>query len=200
MHSHARLFLSGVMLLLVLLLGVTPARAGRVHLAWDAPDASTLPAGYLLSYWQEPSGVPQSVPVGLQTIYTLTGLADGATYSFAVTAYDAEGNESEDSNIVTLTIPAGPALLSPPPAALLPGPTVRFAWTDGGATVTAWWLFLGTSIGANDVLDSGSLGETRSLTVEGMPTDGAAIFVRLCAQVDGEWQCSDAQYTAALAP
>src|SRR5215831_9022402 len=121
MHSQARLFLSGVMLLLVLLLGVTPARAGRVHLAWDAPDASTLPAGYLLSYWQEPSGVPQSVPVGLQTIYTLTGLADGATYSFAVTAYDAEGNESEDSNMVTITIPAGPALLSPPPAALLPG-------------------------------------------------------------------------------
>ncbi len=51
--------------------------------------------------------------VGLQTTYTLTGFEHGATYTFAVTAYDAEGNESDYSNIVTITMSAGPTLVSP---------------------------------------------------------------------------------------
>ena len=202
MLSNSWPSLCGIMQLLVLLLGVAPALAGQVQLAWDAPDASTTPAGYLLSYWQEPAGVPQRVHVGLQTTYTLTGLADGATYAFAVTAYDADGNESDDSNMVTVTMPAGPTLVSPPPASMLPGPTVLFAWTDGGAAVAEWWLYLGTSVGTSDLLDSGSLGEARSLTVDGLPTDGEAVFVRLCSRVDvdGDWQCSDFPYAAALTP
>jgi hypothetical protein len=188
--------------LLVLLLGVTPALAGQVQLAWDAPDASSTPVGYLLYYWQEPAGVPQSVPVGLQTTYTLTGCEDGATYSFAVTAYDVDGNESDDSNIVTVTLPTSPTLVSPPPASLLPGPTVLFAWTDGGIAVVEWWLALGTGVGANDLLDSGALGDTQSLMVDGLPTDGEAIFVRLYYRVEGDdtWQYSDFTYTTAVIP
>ena len=202
MRSNSRPSLSGMMQLLVLIVGVAPALAGQAQLAWDAPDASSTPAGYLLYSWQEPSGVPQSVHVGLQTTYTLTGFVDGITYACAVTAYDAEGNESDYSNIVTVTMPGGPTLVSPPPASLLPGPTVLFAWTDGGAAVNEWWLYIGTDVGANDLLDSGSLGEARSLTVDGLPADGEAIFVRLCSRVDGDgdWQCSDFQYTAALTP
>ena len=202
MRSQARLALSGVMQLLFLLLGITPALAGQVQLTWDAPDASTTPVGYRLYAWQEPAEVPQSIPVGLQTTYTLTGLEDGATYAFAVTAYDAEGNESDDSNIVTVTMPTSPTLVSPPPASLLPGPTVLFAWMDGGIAVVEWWLALGTIVGANDLLDSGSLGETQSLTVEGLPTDGEAICVRLYYRVegDGNWQYSDFTYTTAVMP
>ena len=97
-------------------------------------------------------------------------------------------------------MPAGPVLLSPPLDALLPGPTVLFAWTDGGTAATEWWLYLGRSIGTDDLLDSGSLGEVDSLIVDGLPTDGEAIFVRLCSRADGDWQCSDFQYTAALTP
>src|SRR5919109_5501936 len=104
MRSNSWPSLCGIMQLLILLLGVAPAFAGQVQLAWDAPDASTTPAGYLLYYWQEPTEVPQRVHVGLQTTYMLTGLADGATYTFAVTAYDTDGNESDDSNMVTVTM------------------------------------------------------------------------------------------------
>jgi len=188
------------MQLLVLIVGVAHALAGQVQLAWDAPDATTTPAGYTLYYWQEPTGVPQSVDVGPQTTYTLDGLVDGATYAFAVTDYDTAGNESGESNIVTVTMPVGPTLVSPPPASMLPGPTVLFAWTDGGAAVAEWWVYMGTSAGANDLLDSGSLGNARSMTVDGLPTDGEAIFVRLCYRVDGAWQFSDFQYAAALTP
>jgi Fibronectin type III domain len=202
MRSQARPALFRVMQLLLLLLGVTPALAGQVQLAWDAPDPSTSPAGYRLYYWQEPAGVLQSVPVGQQTTYTLTGCEDGATYAFAVTAYDADGNESDDSDIITVTMPTSPTLVSPPPASLLPGPTVLFAWTDGGIAVVEWWLALGTSVGATDLLDSGSLGETQSLTVEGLPTDGEAICVRLYYRVEGDdtWQYSDFTYITAVMP
>jgi Fibronectin type III domain len=140
MRSCSRPSLCGIMQLLVLIVGVAPALASQVHLAWDAPDAPATPAGYLLHIWQEPTEDPQSVDVGLQTTHTRSDLEDGATYVFAVTAYDAEGNESDYSNMVTVTMPVGPTLVSPPPAALLPGPTVLFAWTDGGTAVAEWWL------------------------------------------------------------
>ena len=76
------------------------------------------------------------------------------------------GNESDYSNIVTVTMPGRPTLISPPPASILPGPTVLFAWTDGGTAVAEWWIYIGTEVGANDLLDSGSLGDAHSLTVE----------------------------------
>jgi len=188
--------------LLVLLLGVASALAGQTDLAWDAPAGVPTPAGYLLYTWQEPIEVPQRVDVGLQTVYTLTDLADGATYTFAVTAYDAEGNESDYSNKVTVTIPTGPTLVSPPPASQLPGPTVLLTWTEGGTAVAEWWVYIGTAVGANDLLDSGSLGDARSLAVDGLPTDGEALWVRLWyrGDLESEWQYNDCAYTAALTP
>jgi hypothetical protein len=167
------------------MVGMTPALAGQVQLAWDAPDSSPPLAGYTLSYWQEPAGVPHSMDVGPQTTYTLDGLMDGVTYSFAVTDYDTDGNVSGESNIVTVTMPSGPTLVSPPPEATLLGPTVHFTWTDGGAAVAEWWVSVGSSVGANDLLDSGSLGSGLSLIVDGLPTDSEAIFVRLWYLMDG---------------
>jgi len=79
MRSNHRPSLCVLMQLLVLMVGMTPALAGQVQLAWDAPDSSTPPAGYTLYYWQEPTGVPQSVDIGPQTTYTLDGLVNGAT-------------------------------------------------------------------------------------------------------------------------
>jgi hypothetical protein len=94
----------------------------------------------------------------------------------------------------TLTVPSGPTLVSPPLDTPLPGPTVLFEWTDGGAAVVEWWVYMGSSLGANDILDSGSLGSELSLIVEGLPTDGEAIFVRLWYMIEGTWQFSDFYY------
>src|SRR5207248_39883 len=62
-------------------------------------------AGYKLRYWQNSSGTPQSLDVGNQSSYTLTGLVDGATYSFVVDAYTTSGTTSSDSNMLTITVP-----------------------------------------------------------------------------------------------
>jgi len=106
-------FVFSVMQLLVLMVWVSHALADQVQLAWDAPTnpdgtpVTTL-AGYRLYYWQGSLEVTQSVDVGNQTTYTLTGLVDGATYSFVATAYDTSGNESGDSNTVTVTVASTP--------------------------------------------------------------------------------------------
>ena len=191
--------ITGIMLLLGCTLWFSQALAGQVSLAWDPP-LFTTPTGYKLYYWQGSAEVPQSIDVGNQTTYTLTGLVDGETYTFAVTAYDTTDTESDESNTATVTIPSGPTLVSPPPDATLPGPTVLFEWTAGGTSVAEWWLYVGTSTAANDLFNSGSLGSALSTTVSGLPTDGEAIFVRLWSRIKGTWQVHDFQYTAAPAP
>src|SRR5262245_39823502 len=96
--------------LLILTVWLAQARAGQLQFAWDAPTTNTdgTPltnlAGYHLYYWQGSSETPQSVDVGNQTTYMLTGLVDGATYSFAVTAYNTLGVESSDSQAITATV------------------------------------------------------------------------------------------------
>src|SRR5215831_144922 len=48
MRSHFRLFLCGLLQLLVLLVGGAPALAKQVQLDWEAPDTSTPLVGYWL--------------------------------------------------------------------------------------------------------------------------------------------------------
>jgi fibronectin type 3 domain-containing protein len=66
-------------------------------LSWSA-SASADVAGYRV-YWGTSSGSyaqaqGAGINTGSATSYTVTGLTVGRTYYFAVTAYDAAGNES----------------------------------------------------------------------------------------------------------
>lgn len=94
----------------LLALGASQALAGQVPLAWNAPSTNTdgSPAtnlaGYKL-YWRNSAGSSQSVNVGNQTSYTLTGLADGAVFTLEVTAYNTAGQESNASNSLTVAVP-----------------------------------------------------------------------------------------------
>src|SRR5262249_46597553 len=69
-------------------------------------------AGYHLYYWQGSAGTPQSLDVGNQTTYTLTGLVDGTIYSFAVTAYTTLGVESSESQSITVTVASPPVAVA----------------------------------------------------------------------------------------
>jgi len=111
LSKHLKLSLS-VTSLLLFLIWIPHALAGQVQLAWDAPTNSdgtpvAEVAGYYL-YWQDSTGVSQSIDVGNETTYTIPGLTEGMTYTMDVTAYDTAGNESEPSNTVTVTIPSSP--------------------------------------------------------------------------------------------
>ena len=85
-----------------------PSQSNSAGLAWDAVTAPNL-SGYRVyfgtapgTYLQAPG---QGISVGNVTVYTVTGLASGRRYYFAVTDFDTLGTESSYSNEVFKDIP-----------------------------------------------------------------------------------------------
>jgi hypothetical protein len=86
-------------------------------------------------------------------------------------------------------------LTSPAPGSTLSGPSVTFTWTPG-SRVERFWLFVGTSLGNNNIYGADQATNT-SVTVSNLPVNGQVIYVRLWSYIDGAWQFSDASYRAA---
>lgn len=87
----------------LLIVAIGPmALAGDLTLAWDPVDSSDV-TGYRLYYGPAPGTYESVIDVGNITVFTVTDLTPGKYY-FAVTAYDAYGNESGFSNEVSDTI------------------------------------------------------------------------------------------------
>jgi hypothetical protein len=101
------------------------AAAEDVTLAWDAPGGDSEIDGYRVHYGVASGSYTDTLEVGVATKATVTGLSDGTTYYFVVTAYNSVG-ESAPSNEASFTAEA-PAFA-----------TGRFAGflsaTDGSAT------------------------------------------------------------------
>ncbi len=85
------------------------AAAYDVTLVWEPPltNADGTPlndlAGYRVYYGTTSRGYSSATDVGRTTSSNIGGLFYGVAYYFAVTAYDASGNESQFSNEVTKT-------------------------------------------------------------------------------------------------
>ena len=76
--------------------------------------------------------------------------------------------------------------------------TEIFRWRADGVSVDTWWLYVGTSVGGNELYNSGSLNSNvLSAEVSGLPTDGSTLWVRLWFRADS-WQSIDYQFTAAI--
>jgi hypothetical protein len=88
--------------LLLLCCGGMRAMAADISLAWDASVSAGV-TGYKVYVGSSSGTYGTPTAIGNNTAYTVTGLASG-TYYFAVTAYDAGGNESGFSNEVSKTI------------------------------------------------------------------------------------------------
>jgi hypothetical protein len=100
-------------------------------------------------------------------------------------------------------VPAGcelnPSIVQPAPEAQLESSDVYFEFSDNGATVDRWWLYVGSSVGSRDYFDSGNLNALNSVTATGLPTDGSTVYVRLWyGQIGVPWSYIDAEYTATL--
>lgn len=70
-------------------------------LTWDPPTEPY--AGIRVYYGTSPGNYTSTINAGIVSTYTVKGLASG-TYYFALTAFDASGNESDYSSVVTMTI------------------------------------------------------------------------------------------------
>ncbi len=100
--------------------------AADVTLAWDAAVAADL-AGYKIHYGTASRTYSDTITLGNQTTFTVTGLQSGTWY-FAVTAFNTAGIESGYSNEVSKSIDATPPTITA---------IVSSNITDSGATI-AW--------------------------------------------------------------
>lgn len=123
---------------IILLLGITlclipqcaPAAQASVGLQWD-PNPEPDLTGYNV-YQRDSNGVFQLVQaVGLTTATTVTGLEEGGTYAWTVTALNSAGRESEPSNTATFVVPA----IAPTTA-----PLGVLALRSGGMVTIQWQL------------------------------------------------------------
>lgn len=85
------------------------------------------------------------------------------------------------------------AITSPAPGSTLTSSNVTFTW-NAGTGVTQYHLYVGTTAGGVDIY-SANQGASLSRAVNGIPTDGRAIFVRLWS-LTTSWQFRDYTYTA----
>ena len=89
--------------------GTPVPETGSATLSWAAPstnvDGTPISAlgGYKVYYGITP-GVYTSLDVGPVSSYQVSGLTKGQMYYFTVTAYDANGNESDYSTVVSKII------------------------------------------------------------------------------------------------
>jgi PKD repeat protein len=165
--------LSGFRLLFVatLVFCATGASAATVNLAWD-PVATPPVSGYTV-HWGNASGAYASqVDAGTSTSRSVTGLTEGTTYYFAVTAYDAAGGRSGYSNELVATAPyAAPvANFSASATSGFAPLSVNFTNTSTGTIAAYAWTFGDgtTSSSPNPVKTYSTAGAyTVSLTVTG---------------------------------
>jgi phage pi2 protein 07 len=120
-----KVLLNWALISFLALSGAGFASAGDLTLHLSSASGSSL-AGFRVYYKTGSSGAPYngtgatqgsspvSIPIGSVNDpngfdFKLTGLQDGTSYFFAATIYDANGNESPYSNVVSYKTPAAPA-------------------------------------------------------------------------------------------
>ncbi len=146
----------------------------QVTLLWSPPPGGARVNGYKIYLGTSPGGESRS-PVGTSLVqgtgYTVTGLANGTTYYFWVTAVNTAG-QSHASNEVSATpaaTPGAPTGLT----ATAGNAQVTLSWTppasDGGAVVNGYEIYLGTSPGGESRSPVGtSLVQGTGYTVTGL--------------------------------
>jgi uncharacterized repeat protein (TIGR02543 family) len=100
-------FVSFAALTFILLLFTPNVYSFQITLAWD-PNTEIDVAGYKLYYGNASHNYTSIVNVGNQTSYTISGLEDGKTYFFSLTAYSTSYVESNFSEELPYTTPTTP--------------------------------------------------------------------------------------------
>jgi predicted phage tail protein len=174
----------------------------QVSLAWTAPveDGGAAIIGYNVFLGTSPGGESAS-PVNASTItatgYTVPGLANGTTYYFTVEAVNggdlssAPSGEASATPVAPATAPGSPTAL----AATAGDAQVSLAWTapasDGGAAITGYNVYEGTSQNFKDTAPAASSTGT-GLTITKL-ANGTTYYFRVTAVNDvGEGPASGA--------
>ncbi len=151
-----------VMVVLILLNAAT-IFAGEAQLSWTAPtknaDNTTLTdlSGYTVYYGTSSGNYSNNIDIGNVTSYQLTGLTDGLTYYFSVTAYDTSGNESAFADEVSKVMPlpdTTPPVISAIQSISITSVSGRISWVTNEESNTQVEYGTTTSYGSTSTLDS----------------------------------------------
>lgn len=85
------------------------------------------------------------------------------------------------------------AITDPPNGSSLKVANQEFKWTNAGAG--AYRVFVGNSVGANDVGSASTVGTASSATIA-LPTDGRRLYVRMYSYMRDVWFATDTTYNA----
>ena len=88
--------------------------------------------------------------------------------------------------------PEAARITSPAGGSTLDSSSATFTW-DEGLGATEYWFNVGTAAGKKDLVDR-LMGKTRTVTINGLPTDGRTLYVRLWSKCNGTWQYNDYTY------
>jgi hypothetical protein len=131
------------------------ARAGAVEvtIAWD-PNTEPDLAGYRVHYGTSAGVYGTSIDVGLQTTYTITGLAPG-TYFFAVSAYNTSNLESGFSNEISAILDITAPAISGITTSSITGISAMIRWTTDEVCDSQVEYGTNLSYGSSTQLDTG---------------------------------------------
>ncbi len=155
----------------------------QVVLNWDAPsNGGSAITSYNIYEGTSPGGETFLQGTGsTATTFTLTGLTNGTTYYFQVTAVNGvgEGPAFNQVSATPATLPGAPTGLS----ATSSDTQVVLNWTapasNGGSAITSYNIYEGTSSGGETFLESTGSGAP-TFTVTGL-TNGTKYFFKVTA-------------------
>jgi hypothetical protein len=125
-----------------------------------------------------------SLPINGSTVYVTWYYLLSGTWTAIHYTYTAFGGASS-RGVIT----------SPVPSSTLTGSSATFTWTAGSGA-TAYWIDVGSTSGGNNYYSSGNLGNVLTETVNGLPTNGSAVYVTLYSSAGGVWLSNAYTYTA----
>jgi hypothetical protein len=158
--------------------------------------AGTGVTGYQLLLGTTGVGSSNLYNSGTLTVLTATVAsipANGATVYAQLNSLIGGVWQSENYTY-TETAPSGaPGVLTSPATGSTLGTTnVVFTWTTGTG-VTDYKLFLGTTAGASNLYNSGTL-TTTTTTVASIPANGVTVYATLYSKVNGTWETTTTTY------
>jgi hypothetical protein len=105
-------------------------------------------------------------------------------------------DQAVDTFMAISEVGSSAAIVSPLPNTEITNASTTFNWASSGVTqVDSWQITAGSSPGASNYFDSGSLANTQmSESVTGLPTSGTQVFVRLMYELNGFDHHIDYQY------
>jgi fibronectin type 3 domain-containing protein len=176
---------------------------GQAALSWTPPgDAGgNSITNYSVYRATTPGGASFLRTLGNVTSYTDTGLANGVTYYYQVTAHNAvgEGSRSAEANVTPLALPGAPTALS----ATRGNAQVALSWNapaaTGGSAISNYTLYRGSSSGSETFHQR--LGNVTSYTDTSL-TNGVTYYYKVSANnTAGEGPLStEASATPGTAP